>query len=270
MAMFTRKHAALLFALPALLVPVIEIPLVLWARATFLAANPQYLDDPPTISRAINDPSVGLPFADMILVITAMIMLALPTMLLSYAYAISRLNLGSGRRGMMYLLLFLIFAFQVTASAGMVLTTQYSFDTGHDLHMLGSYVFFSFQAITSLVAATLCRMLLHQQQKHAIPDAEWHFRPGMHRFRFRFALVIVGLAALFGILYVAKDHEWPIDPYVIQVIYTQTEVILIATFVLFFGSYAVDIYHMIRHDKLRPGALRRKAAESDPTMPAER
>ena len=39
----------------------------------FLAKHPDYLDDPPTISRAINDPAVGVPFADLILVITALI-----------------------------------------------------------------------------------------------------------------------------------------------------------------------------------------------------
>ena len=251
MALFSRKHAAWLFALPALLVPVIEIPLVLWARSSFLSMHPDYMDDPPTISRAINDPSVGLPFADLILVITTLIMMALPVMLLSYALAISRLDLSRARRGVMYGLLFLFFVFQITASTGMVITTQFSFATNHDLHMLGSYLFFAFQAITILVAATLCRLLLHQQQEHGIPDHEWHFRPGMHRFRFRFALLIGALAALFGILFVIKDYPLPISPYAVQVIYTQCEVIVIAAFVLFLGSYGVDIFYMVREGKLR-------------------
>ena len=248
--MMSRRRTALLFALPAILVPVIEIPLVLWARATFLAMHPDYLDDPPTISRAINDPSVGVPFADLILVITALIMTALPIMLLSYARAISRLHLSPSRRNMLYGLLFLFFVFQITASTGMVITTQYSFDIDHDLHMLGSYMFFCFQATTILVAAVLCHILLRHQTRHAIPDHEWQFRASMHRFRVRFAMVVVGLAALYGIFYVAKDYEWPISPYVVRVIYTQSEVIVIASFVVFLGSYSLDIYHAILHGGL--------------------
>lgn len=255
-----RKGAAILLALPAVLVPMIYIPLVLWARETFLAMHPDYLDDPPTISRAINDPSVGLPFADLILVITALIMMSLPLMLFAYGLAIARLNISRRRRVSMYALLFLFFVLQIIASTGMVVTTQYSFDENHDMHMLGSYVFFFFQAITIFVAATLCRLLLHQQQKHAIPDHDWQFRPFMHLFRFRFALLIVALAATFGILFVAKDHELPISPYVVQVIYTQCEVVVIGCFVLFLGSYAFDIYHMIRNDRLRLDVVRGKTA----------
>lgn len=262
-----RRRTALLFALPALLVPVIEIPLVLWARATFLAMHPNYMDDPPTISRAINDPSVGVPFADLILVITGLIMMAMPVMLLAYGFAISRLNLSPRRRALMYGLLLLVLVFQLTASTGMVLTTQYSFDIDHDMHMLGSYVFFAFQATTILIAATLCRMLLHHQTKAAIPDHEWHFRRGMHLFRFRFALLIVGLALLFGFLFVIKDHPLPVSGYAVQVLYTQVEVIVIACFVLFLGSYGIDTYHMIRHRKLKLGR-RNTATGADGAKPA--
>lgn len=270
MALFTRKHAALLFALPALLVPVIEIPLVLWARATFLSMHPDYMDDPPTISRAINDPSVGLPFADVILVITAMVMMALPLLLLAYALAISRLDISPARRRLMYGLLFLFFAFQIIASTGMVITTQYTFATGHDLHMLGSYIFFSFQAVTTLVAATLCRLLLHHQREHDIPDHEWQFRPAMHRFRVRFAMLVVVLAFAFGILFVLKDYKLPVSAYLVQLFFTQTEVIVIASFVVFFGSYCVDIYHAVRHNRLRRNTPRSAVLGKDTDMTAKR
>lgn len=257
-----RKWAAILLALPAVLVPMIYIPLVLWARETFLAMHPDYMDDPPTISRAINDPSVGVPFADLIIIITALIMMALPLMLFAYGLAIARLNISRRRRLSMYVLLFLMLVFQIAASTGMVVTTQYSFDVDHDMHMLGSYAFFFFQAITILVAATLCKLLLHQQQRHAIPDHEWQFRPAMHLFRFRFAVLIVALAAMFGILFVAKDYPLPISRYAVQVIYTQCEVIVIGCFVLFLGSYAVDIYHMIRNDRLRLNVVRNRPSLS--------
>jgi hypothetical protein len=58
---------------------------------------------------------------------------------------------------------------------------------------------------------------------------------------------------LYGVLFVLKDHALPISDYIVQVAYTQCEVIVIACYVLFLGSYAVDIHHMVRHDTLRLG-----------------
>lgn len=253
MPLLNRNRAAVLLALPALMVPAIEIPLVLWARAKFVELHPDYIYDPPTISRSINDPIVGAPFADLILLITALILMVTPVLIWSYALAISRLTLRRGRRLLMYGTLLLVFTFQVIASAGMVLTTQFTFAIDHDMHMLGSYVFFAFQALTIVLAAALCRMLLSEQQRHGIAESDWQFRPAMHRFRFRFALVIIGLVVLYGVLFALKDRSLPISDYIVQVAYTQCEVIVIACYVLFLGSYAVDIHHMVRHDRLRPG-----------------
>ena len=253
MPLMNRKYAAVLLAVPALMVPAIEIPLVMWARSKFVELHPDYLNDPPTISRSINDPTVGAPFADLILLITALILMVTPVLIWSYVLAISRLTLSRRRRVLMFVLLGLIFVFQVTASMGMVLTTQFTFAIDHGMHMLGSYVFFAFQAFTILIAGSLCRMLFSEQQRHGIADTDWQFRPPMHRFRFRFAMLIMGLVIVYGVLFVLKDLTLPISDYVVQVAYTQCEVIVIACYVLFLGSYAVDIHHMVRHDTLRLG-----------------
>jgi hypothetical protein len=253
MALMNRKRAAVLLAVPALMVPAIEIPLVLWARSKFVELNPDYLNDPPTISRSINDPIVGAPFADFILLITALILMVMPVLIWSYALAISRLTLSRPRRVLMYVLLGMLFIFQIIASTGMVLTTQFTFAIDHDMHMLGSYTFFAFQALTIFIAGLLCRTLFDEQQRHGIADVDWQFRPPMHRFRFRFAMLIMALVVLYGVLFVLKDHTLPISDYIVQVAYTQCEVIVIACYVLFLGSYAVDIHHMVRHDTLRLG-----------------
>ena len=253
MALMNRKRAAVLLAVPALMVPAIEIPLVMWARSRFVELNPDYINDPPTISRSINDPTVGAPFADFILLITALILMVTPVLIWSYALAISRLTLSRRRRILMYALLGLVFIFQAAASKGMVLTTQFTFAIDHDMHMLGSYAFFVFQALTIFIAGLLCRMLFNEQQRHGIADVDWQFRPSMHRLRFRFAMLIMGLVVLYGVLFVLKDHSLPISDYIVQVAYTQCEVIVIACYVLFLGSYAVDIHHMVRHDTLRLG-----------------
>jgi hypothetical protein len=266
MSLLTRHRVAVLLALPALLVPAIELPLVLWARFTFISLHPEYYVDPPTISRAINDPSVGGPFAHLILLITALIFAVVPVVILAYMAAISRLTLSRGQRLLMYVLLVLFLFLQLAASAGMVLTTQYTFATDGNLHMLGSYIFFVFQSLSIVSAASLCRMLLHQKRKHAIADHAWQFRAAMHRFRFRFAMLIVTLILLYGILFVLKNHVPDAMYYMVQVAYTQCEVVVIGAFVIFLGSYAVDIHHMVREDTLRlkigrPGDNRSGAAD---------
>ena len=253
MALPNRKWVALLFALPSLLVPAIEIPLVLWARATFLELHPDYTEEPPTVSRAINDPSIGTLFADLNLLINFLILVVMPILIWAYVLAVWRSQLSRGWRMAMYALLALFLVFQVIASIGVVVLTQYTFDTNDHLHMLGSYFFFTFQALTILTAALLCGTLLAQQRKLEIPHDEWHFRPGMHRFRVRFGVLIGVLASFYGVLFIIKDWTLPISDYAVHVIYTQLEVVIISCFVLFLGSYAVDIHHMISRDKLRLG-----------------
>ena len=252
MPILTRSRIAMLVALPAILVPAIEIPLVLWARFTFINLHPEYLSDPPTISRSINDPIVGARFADLVLVITALILVILPVVTLAYGLAISQITLKSRQRIVMYVLLSTVLVLQLVASGGMVLTTQFTFAIDRDIHMLGSYIFFISQALAIITAATLCRILLSHKTELGIADHDWQFRPVMHRFRFRFAIFIVGLVILYGVLFVLKDHQLPISSYVVQIVYTQCEVIVIACYVLFLGSYAVDIHHMVQQDKLRP------------------
>jgi len=250
MSFLTRKRAAALIALPAFLVPVIEIPLVLWARSSFIALHPDYLDDPPTISRSINDPAVGGPFANLILLITALILMVTPLLVWAYLKAISQPTMSRPKRFFLYGMVLLLLVLQVAASAGMVLTTQFTFAINRDMHMMGSYIFFIFQGVAILLAGVLCRLLHGEQLRQGIPDGDWPFRPFMHRFRFRFAMVIVGLVVLYGILFVLKDHDLPINRYAVQVIYTQCEVIVIACYVLFLGSYAIDINDMVRSGKL--------------------
>ena len=162
---------------------------------------------------------------------------------------------------------------QLIACFGMVLTTQYTFANNDDLHMLGSYIFFPAQALALLGAAILCRLLLQQCETHGIPGEHWPFRPGMHRFRFRFAVVVVLLAASYGVLYVVKDWSLPVSNYVAHVIYTQCEVVVIASYVLFIGSYSIDLLDMVSNDRLRPRPSPDAAgphAATAPLPPAER
>ena len=270
MALLNRKVAAWLLALPALLIPAIEIPLVLWARANFLATHGADLDEPPTISRAITDPIIGTPFANLILVINGLLLIVMPVLYWAYALAIWQLNPKRGERILMFGLLIMVFVSQVIASIGMVVTTQYTFATDDHLHMMGSYYFFTFQALTVVFAAALCRLLLARKLTLGIADTDWQFRAAMHRFRFRFGLLITALAIVYGVLFMIKDYALPISEYAMHVIYTQCEVVVIGAFVVFLGSYAVDLHHMVRNDRLRLGEPGKTTTTDTPQGPVDR
>jgi len=251
-----RSRVALISAAPALLVPAIEIPLIIWARQQFVARHPDFVaDEPPTISRAISDPMIGGPFAALSLLITALILVTLAVLARAYLQAIGQLPLTAAMRRLMKVLLALFLVLQLAALAGMVLTTQVTLTGDEPMHMLGSYILFVAQGLAILLAATLCRLLLGQQRKHGIGRDVWPFHTGMHRFRFRFALIILLLTAVYGVLFVIKDQTLPIGTYAVHTIYTQWEMLVVGCYVLFLGSYAIDIRSMVQAGKLtfRPG-----------------
>lgn len=248
-----RAAAAILAAAPAALVPAIEIPLVLWTRREFIVHHPDYADDPPTISRAISDPVIGSTFGDMILLITALIAAAAPLILAAYWLTFARAPLDRSGRAAAYVAVATLGMLQFAASAGMVLTTQFTFATNHDLHMLGSYIFFAFQAAAILLATAMCSTILRLRKTHGLPSSHFYLMPRMQRIRIRLGLAVVGLSAAYGVLFAIKDWPLPASRYAVQIIYTQCEVLTIASFVLFLGSYAVDIHAMVRRGPLRSG-----------------
>lgn len=235
----------MIVALPPALVPAVEIPLILWARHASISSNPDYLHKPPTISRAISDPEIGGIFADLNLVIAVLVCISMPMILWAYLRAMDQLLTRRPSRFILWAILAFFCLGQITASLGMVLATQYTFSNGHDLHMLGSYIFFPTQALALVAAAILCRILFLQKQKYGFSAEAWPFRSGMHLFRYRFSFLIIFFAVCFGVLYVIKGWNLPISAYAVRVLYTQSEVLVISSYVLFFGSYSLDILKMM-------------------------
>lgn len=226
-------------ALAALMVSLIQIPALLLVRAAFLDLHPDYLDDPPTISRAINDPLVGVPFARGIWVTSLLLAVAVPVIVVLFWRAVNAARLGARARLFWRAAILAAAAGQVAASVGMNLLADFTFRTNHDMHMLGSYVFFAAQALTILIAACLCRAL-------AARGPVGYLLPFMQRLRFRLGMVVVGLALAYLFLFFAKDWDLPVPHYGVQVAYTQCEVAVISAFMLFLSSFSVDIWAMAR------------------------
>lgn len=226
-------------AAAAFLVPVVQIPALVWARETFLDLHPGYADDPPTISRALSEPLVGGPFHNMIILVTVLLAVAVPFIIVSYWQSASRARIGVLRRGLIRVGIGLALVSQITAVVGMNMLTVNSLGSENGLHMLGSYIFFASQVVAIAIAATLCRSLVG----HAA--GSW-LLPSMQRFRFPMGMAVLGLTLVYLGLFIGKDHNSLFPEYAVQVVYVQCEVLVISAFMLFLATYGIDLWALGR------------------------
>ncbi len=241
-------------ALIAILVPLLEIPTLIWARLAFFQLHPDYAArTPPTISRAISEPLIGDPFAVLILFVTALIAIAVVPIAIGYRNAIHAAHApGSKPRRFELSLLALMLAIQVVASTGMVVCTQYTFANGHDLHMAGSYAFFFGQATVILISGRLSASLANA----AMLTGDAGMTRGIslrqftldaketHRHRARAAKWIVGIALVFFALFIAKDLPLPVDAHAVRTAFTIMEIVTISALMIYLGLFAPDLYRI--------------------------
>lgn len=224
-----------LAAVAAVIVPVVLIPALVWTRETFLALNPSYVLDPPTISRAISDPRVGEPFGWLILLITVLLCFAVPLILISYWQSASKLRHSSRARWMLRLGVMAAALSEVAALVGLNILTTNTFAVDGDLHMLGSYIFFAAQVLVIAIGAMLCRSLVNRA-------ADGWLMPSMQRLRFPMGMAVLALTLVYLGLFVGKDHNTLFPQYAVQLVYVQCEVLVLSCFMLFLATYGVDLW----------------------------
>jgi hypothetical protein len=230
-------------ALAAILVPVLQIPALVWARETFLDLNPSYLADPPTISRAINDPRVGEPFGWLILLITLLLCFAVPVILAAYWQSASSLAIGARPRRWLRIGIVAAGVSEVAALIGLNMLTTNSFAVNDELHMLGSYIFFAAQLLAIAIGAGLCHNLLKRSR-------DGWLLPSMQRFRYPMGLAVLALTLIYLGLFIGKDHNTLFPQYAVQLVYVQCEVLVISAFMLFLATYGVDLWALSKRNDL--------------------
>jgi hypothetical protein len=224
-----------LAAFSAVLVPAVQIPALVWARETFLGLNPDYLADPPTISRAISDPRVGEPFGWLVALVTGLLCFAVPIILVSYWKTASRAKMANRRRLMIRLGIVLAGLSQAAALFGLNMLTVHRLGLSGELHMLGSYIFFAAQVLAIAIAANLCRSLLPG-------GVDGWLQPSMQRLRFPMGLAVIALTLAYLGLFIGKDHNTVFPQYAVQLVYVQCEVLVTSCFTLFLATYGVDLW----------------------------
>ena len=239
------RLAGLALSLPLAIVPGSAIAMMVWARLAFYQRHPDYImESAPTISRAISDPFIGGPFAMTILAVTGVIFTAL--VFLSRAFQVTiahvwRDNPAQARR--CGRLSRIMIACQVVGSSGMVLCTQYTFDNGHDLHMLGSYLFFIFQMLAIGMNGFLCTRIVRADNGSPWPDAA--LSPAATRFRVMLSKVVIVTALIYFTLFAIKRMDLPVTEYTIYYVYTVQEIITISAFILYLMTFSLDTYRLV-------------------------
>ena len=235
-----------LAAAPAAAVPAVQIPLILWTRRAYEALHPLG-DHPDTVSRAISDaPAVGDVFANGVILVGALITLALWRIISAYRVTIDlRLARASRAHARSSVGVTIAGVSQCIAIAGMILASQFTLADNHDLHMLGSYVFFAGQVLTISISGLICAVLARSPQRIDPARAPAPLLlPGMSSFRAWFALAIFVQAILYLALFFLKNMPFGATAELIRVCYVYLEVVVLSSFVLYLGSFAPDLYRI--------------------------
>lgn len=253
------RLAGLAASVPVVVIPAWAIYMMVWARWTFYERHPDYIQQSaPTVSRAITDPYIGDPFAAVILAVAIVIALAMVPLTYAFYGAISARaghmpKAAASLRRMMAVFLVM----QVLGTSGMVICTQVTFRHDHDLHMLGSYLFFVFQALSILMSGIITTRLMR------LPDTG---RPSYlclgsryTRLRRALAFVTAGLAGLYVALFLVKGLDLPVTEYTIYYVYTVQEIVTISAYIVQVMLYAPEIYRIARN-LVASGTLRLDAA----------
>ena len=210
--------------------------LIYVARWDFIAFYPERAArKSPTISRAIEDPRIGEPFADM-MAICAPVLFVGVALLVWCAFSELRRNGsadGADLRRITRLSLTIV-TLQAMASVGMVLLSHFRFPDHHGMHMAGSYLFFFSQAFVVVVGQFLSNAY------GRLPPEGRVILPVMVRFRRCYIWVPVVLAVVYLGCFVLKGMDLGALKAPLYVVYTSTEPLLLSAFLFYVLSYAPD------------------------------
>jgi hypothetical protein len=238
--------AGLLLAAPVVIVPGSAIIMMIWARWAFYQRHPDYVQhSAPTVSRAISDPFIGEPFAAVILAVACVMALALVPLCNAYLATIRLRTEGNpAARASLRRLMYVFMAVQACGTAGMVVCTQVTFRQDHDIHMVGSYFFFVFQAIAILLSGIVATRLVRLPSREGCPYLR--LESTYSRIRRYLAFVTAGFAVFYLVLFVIKGFDLPIPEYDVYNFYTIHEIVTISAYIFHFMLYAPEVFRMTR------------------------
>ena len=246
-AVWIRRVA--LAALVANLFAIITVNFwIYYARILFSALRPDYVSvQPPTISRAISEPSVGEPFSFWI-TLSAVLLVFGVFWLGSFQRRLSPHTGAPGRYLVQALSVGapLVILLQVMAGVGMYMLSSYRFPDFNQLHMAGSYLFFLSQALVIIIGTVQCDALLKDRASLKELAAAGLISPRMVWLRKRAGQLAIALTLLYIILFKLKDIDFNVMNEYVYFAYTTTEPLLITAFLLVLALFQTDLLALRR------------------------
>lgn len=238
-----------LLAMAANLFAVVTVTFwIYYARILFSALRPDYVSvQPPTISRAISEPSVGAPFSFWITLSAVLLVFGVYWLatfnrrLLAHIDAPSRyltqaLTVGAP----------LVIVLQAMAGIGMYMLSSYRFPDYNEVHMTGSYLFFLSQAMVVIIATVQCDALLRDRASLTALASGGLVSPAMLLLRKRMGQVSIVMTLLYIILFKLKDLDVNVMNDYVYLAYTTTEPLLITAFLVVLALYQTDMLALRR------------------------
>jgi hypothetical protein len=219
------------------------------ARFDFIALHPEYVaEKPPTISRAISDPLIGEPFAFWIGL--SAIVLAFGVISLGLLYIRSARVIGTINRRAAFIIIVTTFfgvASQLASSTGMIMLSRYTFFNNHDLHMIGSYMFFSGQTLLILIFGCLNLWMARRPEINGMLEGAHLLNPALTRIRAYWGPAVTAFAVVFLLLFFLKGFEFSFGNEELYLAYVLSEPAAISGYLSFLALYLIDLALIIQN-----------------------
>jgi hypothetical protein len=232
---------SILIAAPALLVPIIVVIDMFWARHAFYEGNAKaFATGSPTISRAISEPAIAQKFAVTISVAAVMLALVCWRIIVLYDSTIAAtFRHDLHRRVIARSLLVLVAIMEACSIIGMV---SLSWLTERSLHIGSSYLFFFGQALAILCSGLICLMLRFARElDDANGSLENRLSPNLSKWRSRAAPAIAAAALVFWCLFLIRDTYAQV-PYWLDRTFSSLELVLIVSFLFYLATFSPELY----------------------------
>ncbi|MBR9842840.1 MAG: hypothetical protein GYB25_06750 [Rhodobacteraceae bacterium] len=216
--------------------------LIYWARSFYAAHHPEFMAErPATISQALSDKIVGPFFAVGMLICAPILLIGVAALLRAAWGEYRRSDLGTSQDVRRILILtWILVVLQAMASSGMIMLSQFRFPDHHELHMVGSYIFFFSQAFVVVVGEMLSRSYARQ------PEGATFLAGAGARLRRVYVWVPIGLGVAYLALFILKGYDLGAIYDTAYAAYTLTEPMLISSFLGYLFTYHFDMVQALR------------------------
>ncbi|MCW9044000.1 MAG: Frag1/DRAM/Sfk1 family protein [Pseudopelagicola sp.] len=211
--------------------------LIYWARDLYAFNHPERVaSKPATVSQTLADQIIGPFFATWMLICAPILLVGVVSFISAGLIEFRKSGLGTAadmRR--IRILTVTVCVLQAMASVGMIMLSHFRFPDHHELHMVGSYLFFFSQAFVIVFGEVLSRSYEKQ------PDGATFLRGAGARIRRWYVWIPIGLGVGYLTLFILKGYDLGAIYPTVYYTYTLTEPLLISSFLGYLLTYHFDM-----------------------------